>query len=541
MNYPIDERPIYGATAMSSNRVYHAIASLDKNGFNVAGRKNSDAFYQVGKGGSLSVLFSNYKSDCGIHYVNFEGTVPIFLDLQRLHHSYNEVTNSDLAINGIATSVSYLISGNSYCLRYPKSFGKILFEKNNNYFYIDELLEKDNYYEIIIHPRSVAKFTFTVSFQNLPLVSLRFNIFKPKQIDSETLTLKHYLNFYNFTLENDKWLLDSPSKMVVTLNEKSQYSYFKTSGDKNCFYINGYNSPIVIFAYDKQYVIENQNKKDSPFYFDFYSEGMYKKPYNDFDNDINTDRLNLFFVFKSMTDVFSRSYENLDIDPYIDLDFDRAVAYDPDNMYYACSNKRYAGNKIYIGKKSISYITGMYGMVAPDSKKITFADSGSYIVYDYFEHVCGKVMNVEVIDYSTKVITSQDEISSIALSSKDFVFVDQKSSNLYLSLIGDMFSSIDEFAAYVVSGGIPPGLPQSGNVTIKINTAYFEANKNNSSLFAYSYMKYKTDLSNLSDNDFYNYMYSDIDVYIKKIVSVLKSYRVFEVNVEFEKTSTAKR
>jgi hypothetical protein len=104
-----------------------------------------------------------------------------------------------------------------------------------------------------------------------------------------------------------------------------------------------------------------------------------------------------------------------------------------------------------------------------------------------------------------------------------------------------MFSSIDEFAAYVVSGGIPPGLPQSGNVTIKINTAYFEANKSSSSLFAYNYMKYKTDLSNLSDNDFYNYMYSDIDIYIKKIVSVLKSYRVFEVNVEFEKTSTAKR
>lgn len=541
MNYPIDDRPIYGATAIPSNRVYRAVASLDKIGFTVAGRRNSDAFYQIGKGGSLSVLFSNYKSDCGIDYVNFEGTVPIFLDLQRRLNSYNEVTNSDIAINGIGTSVSYLISGNSYCLRYPKNFGKMLFEKNNSHFYIDELLDKDTYYETVIHPRSVSKFTFTVSFQNLPLVSLRFSIFKPRQIDANVLTLKHYLNFYNFTLENDRWLLDSPSKMLITLNEKNQYSYFKTSGDKSCFYINGYNSPIIIFAYNKQYTVENKNKKDSPFYFDFYPEGMYKKPYNDFDNDINTDRLNLFFVFKSITDPFSRTYENLEIDPYIDIDFNRAVAYDPDNMYYACSNKRYSGNKIYVGRKSISYVSGMYGMTAPDFKKFTFNDSGSYVVYDYFEHVAGKVMNVDVIDYSTKVITSQDQISSISLSPKDFSFVDQKPSNLYVSLIGDMFVNIEEFAAHVVSGGIPAGLPQSGNITIKINTSYFENNKLNPSLFAYHYSKYNKDLFNLSDTDFYNQMYSEIDGYIKKIVSSLRSYRVFEVNVEFEKSSTAKR
>lgn len=541
MNSPIDERPIYGVTTMSSNRVYHAVASLDKDGFHVSGRKNSDAFYQLGKGGSLSVLFSNYRSDCGVDYVNFEDTVPIFLELQRRYNSYDQVTNSDLAINGFSTSVSYLISGNSYCLRYPKSFGIINFEKNKNHFYAEELLDKESYYEIIIHARSISRFTFTVSFNNLPLVFLRFNIFNPKKIDSSVLTLKHYLNFYNFTLENDRWLLDCPSKMKVTANEKNSYSYFKSSGDKGCFHINGYNTPVIIFSHDKQYVIENENKKDSPFYFDYYSEGMYKKPYNDFDNDINTDRLNLFFMFKSFTDSFKRMYNNTEIDPYIEFDFDRAVAYDPDNMYYACSNKRYFGNKIYIGKKHISYVVGKYGMFAPDLKKIVFEDAGSYVVYDYFDHVCGKIMNVEIIDYSYKVITSQNQISSIAFSDNELNFVDQKSSNVHLSLIGDMFLSIEEFAAHVVSGSMPQNLPQNGNVTIKINTSYFNHNRSDSNSFFYYYVRYKRDLPEMNELDFYNYIYLQIDSYIKKMISILKSQAIFEVNVEFDQSRPTKK
>jgi hypothetical protein len=398
-----------------------------------------------------------------------------------------------------------------------------------------------SYYETHIHPRSNKHFVFNILFENLPLASVKFNIFKPSRIDSEVITLKHYLNFYNFTLQNDRWLLDAPAKMTVEKNEKNKYSYFKSSGDRECFNINGYNSPILIFDYDKNYVIENKNKSDSPFYFDFYPEGMYKKPYSDFDNDINTDRLNLYFLFKGYGDVFKRSYENTEIDPYIETDFDRAISYDPDNIFYACSNKRYFGNKIHIGKKNISSIAGMYGMFAPESKKIIFDNPGSYLIYDYFDHVCGKIMNVEVIDYALKTINSQDDISSISFSSNELKFVDQKSGTVYMSLIGDLFKNVEEFAGYLTSGSLPSNLPTNGSIVIKINTAYFYNDKNNSSLFAYHYKKYIKNDSVIDDRHFYEKMMLDVDGYIKQIIHKLKSYRIFEVNVEFENTSLTNR
>ena len=259
--------PILSSTQKEQDRLSSGIILLNENGFLVKNRYNNDAYLQVNKNTTLNVLFSTFRSDMAFDSISYDGVIPIFLELGVNRTSLAQVINSDILINGVKLSGISLISGNTYMLRYPKEFGSL--SCDNELVVLDEVFESENYYSYNVYCSHSKQIYFSIKFKNLNAVSLRCNCFVP-YANQTAGSVKHYLNFYEFVLEGNKWYLRSPKKMNVTYGQKSSYSYYKASGDPNCYYINNFESPILILDYNILYIISNNNKEEKPFYFDRY-------------------------------------------------------------------------------------------------------------------------------------------------------------------------------------------------------------------------------------------------------------------------------
>ena len=517
-----NNKTILVSSRKNEERMSSSIVALDKNGFLVKGRYNSDAFLQIANNSSINFVFGAFRSDCEVNHVKFDGYVPIFIDLGVTRQSYSEVVSGDIDINGMRSSVIYIVTGNTYKIRYPKSFGKIS-HKTNPQVHIIQNLESENYFSYDVYSSSSESIRIDIRFESLSLVSLKLVCVSPRS-SSSIGTLKHYLNFYEFSVESDRWFLSCPKFVELSYAKKSEYSYYKSSGDSDCFYANGFDTPVMVFDYDVPYVIKNKYKKERPFYFDRKPEGMFKFPYQDFDNDINTDRINLFIVFKGTIDQSSIDYAAQAEDPYFDFSTTLAPAYDPDSIYYAASNRPYFGNRVLIGKRRISEINGMYGRYSPESNKILFSNTGYHLVYDVFHHVSGRVLPVDVVNISSKIVNSYSDISNLNITNKESVYVDKKEDVSYVRLVGDIFENIGLLGESVFNKTTPEYHTRSGSVILVIDEKNVSLDISDRESFSYYYNLIANKNSDINN---------DLTLFFTNIKDMFKRLGAFEVYVEF--------
>ena len=517
--------PILSTTQKEQDRLSSGTVLLNEHGFLVKNRYNNDAYLQVNKNTTLNFLFSTFRSDLAFDSISYDGFIPIFIELGVNRNSSEQVINSDILINGIKLSGISLISGSTYVLRYPKYFGAL--SCDNDLVLLGEVFESESYYSYNIYCSQSKQLYFNIKFKNLNAVSLRCNCFVPYASQTSG-SVKHYLNFYEFVLENNKWYLRSPKKMDVSYGAKSSYSYYKASGDPNCYYINNFESPILILDYNILYIINNYNKEEKPFYFDRYPEGMYKYSYNDFSNDLNSSDLNLFISIGNSSVVNTTElYSDMNdpYNPYIYSYVKPVLNYDPNSIYYACSNRKFFGNKILVGKRRISEIIGMHGRHAPESKKVTLSNVGTFVGYDIFYHMCGHVMPVDVIDYSLKTVNSQKDIASLNIDSKTASYVDMKQDVVTLDLIGDIFQDVKSFSQYVYSRYTPNVDMNGSSVVVRINSKNINIDFSNKESFAYYYAQ----ISSTTDKIDY-----DLNLSMQDLVSLIKKNGAFDVMVEMK-------
>ena len=204
--------PILSTTQKEQDRLSSGIVLLNEHGFLVKNRYNNDAYLQVNKNTTLNFLFSTFRSDLAFDSISYDGFIPIFIELGVNRNSSEQVINSDILINGIKLSGISLISGSTYVLRYPKYFGAL--SCDNDLVLLGEVFESESYYSYNIYCSQSKQLYFNIKFKNLNAVSLRCNCFVPYASQTSG-SVKHYLNFYEFVLENNKWYLRSPKLLEI--------------------------------------------------------------------------------------------------------------------------------------------------------------------------------------------------------------------------------------------------------------------------------------------------------------------------------------
>ena len=452
-NSLFNSRPTFVGTNSYAGGSLSPMAILDASGFCIGSRCNIDAFVKVQKNSSFSVLFGSFRTECAMEYIPLSGTSPIFIDAGVFKPTGNNVSSADIEINGSKSSNMSIIYGNKYIIRYPISFGNMIISKMqlgtsssssssqySSFLHVEKKEESKDFFSFIIYSVIPEKFNFNIKFEKLPLVQLSvFSAFVGSG-SYDVIPIPHYLSFYDFIIEKDNWYLVSPKDMLISYSKKSEYSYYSNTGDANCFYINNFDSPILIFDYDVIYNIVNINKIDKPFYFDRHPEGMFKGPYNGFENDLNTDRDNIFFSFKSYIKNNNIKIDESLTDPYSVISIEPFPTYDPSSIFYASSKNKYFGNKVLVGKRRIVEINGMYGRSAPGSMNfINMQNIGISMIYDLFNHVSGKFINIKIVDDSEKIINSISDVGNLNLSGSQLKMIDQKEDVSFINLIGDVF------------------------------------------------------------------------------------------------------
>jgi hypothetical protein len=175
------------------------------------------------------------------------------------------------------------------------------------------------------------------------------------------------------------------------------------------------------------------------------------------------------------------------------------------------------------GKRRISEIVGMYGMHAPESKKVTLSNVGTFFGYDVFYHMCGHVIPIDVIDYSLKTFSSQKDIDSLNIDNKTASYIDMKQDVVTLDLIGDIFQDIKSFSQYVYSRYYPIFDMNGSSIVIKISSKNISIDFSDKESFAYYYAQ----ISNTNDKIKY-----DLNSCIQDLVSFIKKNGAFDVMVE---------
>lgn len=521
MNSYFENRPLFNRDLKSEKKLSSATCYIDSSGFVINGKSNIDASLQIAKNSSVKILHTAFRTDVSKSVARFEDYFPIFIDIKGKKNNYQSIINSDLNVNGMPNSGISILCENTYRLRYPRSFGKINIS-NKDKIYVSEVLENSMFYSYDIRVNADS-FSSDMRFENLDLVNLKINVFKLKNRDSQ-IAVKHFLNFYDFTLKDDQWYLFSPKEIKITNRKKTVYSYFSSAGEDSCYYANGYESPILILDYNIKYIVENEDKKDLPFYFDMHPEGLFRHPYSEFENDINTDRINLMVSFHYYGTDIGYDYSQSDIDPYFSIDSRKNPSYNPDSIYYACSSKRYFGNKILIGKRRISEILGYYGKSAPNTSSFLFDKNGDYVIYDLFNHVSGKVLPIYVIDLSNDVLINENNINILKLNSKEAAISNQNTDVIEYKLVGDIFIDLSELVNYIGNNLKFDKSLQGSTVVISIDSSIIDGGIGAKNSISYLYQKM---FGNKTDIDI------KIDSFLNEMKKSIKRGGAFEVAVKF--------
>jgi hypothetical protein len=430
-------------------------------GFVLKNRKNTEIDIIVNKGSYLNVLFSNFRSDCTDKVLYFSGYVPVFIEPSYDFGDLSLISSSKLLINGMLSSSMLFLFGNKYELRVPASFGEIGIEDTSGgvvYFVKDS---NKNFNIVEIYSSKTDDYFFNIKFSNCPLLKIKCKFIYYKNFDYSLSQSLHPLCFYDFEVKENRWSLSCPESMTVKKIRKTQYNVYNSSGSVDCFEVNGFESPIFIFKYDKKYVIKNNEKNLNPFYFDFSADGMFKNPYNDFENDINTHREELNILFSSNENRNSLSIDPVAIargainglsdnshDPYYNLEtiIDKLPSYDSDNIFYCSSTNSYFGNRVFIGNIGLKEIIGNYGMSSPDSKKFYFDKIGTYYINDLFYHSSGRYFKVQCVELDSVLSPSKKTIEFYGIGKNELNSFFQEENSKRVYLIGDLFSSISELS-----------------------------------------------------------------------------------------------
>ena len=447
----------------STRDFYRNNVEMNLEGFLLKGRKNADIDIVVNKGSYINVLFSNFRSDCSDKVLYFSGYVPVFIEPSYDFGDLSLISSASILINGITSSSMLFLFGNKYELRVPSSFGKINIEDSSGgvvHFIKDS---NKNFTIIEIYSGKSDDYFFNIKFSNCPLLIIKCKAIYYKEFNYFFSQSVHPLCFYDFEIKENRWSLSCPNNIIVNKSKKTDYNIYKSFGSEECFEVNGFENPIFVFNYDKNYIIKNNEKNLNPFYFDSSPDGLFKNPYNDFENNINTHRDELSIIFSSnekRNSVFidpvaiARGvFNNLNkndpyYDPYYDLEtiVDRLPSYDPDSIFYCSSKNSYFGNRVIVGNAGVKDIIGNYGIFSPSSKRFYFDKTGNYYINDLFYHSSGRYFKIQCVESKNSLSPSKKSIEFYGINNNDLNKFFQEENSKKVSLIGDIFNSIQELA-----------------------------------------------------------------------------------------------
>lgn len=551
-NFSASKKPLTNESIVfSSNKKVNTfnkkVVEVNKKGIVAGSRENQDVTFSLDVNEELNILFSDFRSDCSEVPFIFDGFIPVFLEKANASKSDNVIGSGDILVNGISGGSLTFVYGNRYRIMVPNTFGNMYVEKENSHIYFQLLNSSEKYREYELISKAESFVYFSIKFDRLPLVNFQCNILFDKSAPVKNAGIKHPLSFYNYELANERWLFSSPNKIIIEKIQKSQYNYYYNGGDKFSYYVNGFENPILIFDYDTVYKIENRNKMSNPFYFDAKSEGMFKYPYNDFENDINTDRIYLNILFPS-----DEKRNSLEIDPFIltrgnvgelgVLDYwedpyeelpafkERYPVYDPDNIFYCSSKNSYFGNRVLIGKRFIQEIIGKYGISSPDVKKISFKQNGSYFVYDVFNHVSGKFIFINCLNFNDIVFDKDSAVSQKFVDQQTRSHISKNSNFTNLYFVPDIFSNY-EHIVNEITGVMRNNFSYSqGPVSILIPFSIADLESKDS---VNMYQFYLASSKQVDSEIVRNKFQVDFLNLIKKVVDRIKEKNIFEVTVEY--------
>lgn len=526
---------------------FKKVVEYSKNGFSVSNSYNQGIFINLDKNESMSVLFSNFRSDVSSDLYVFSDYVPIFLEQFNNNKDLQNIVNGDLYVNGLVCESMTLVYGNKYKLHVPNNFGNMYIDKNSTSHHIQLLNFNNLYSEYEIISNLEGGPYFSIKFSKLPLVDIKCNILYNNKLKLVDSGLKHPLSFYQYEFYNNRWLFYSPSELILEKFKKTNYNYFYNNGDSYSFLINGHENPIIIFDYDTVYNVENKNKMENPFYFDYNSEGMFKKPYEDFENDLNTNRSYLKILFPS-----DEKRNSISVDPFIltrgnvgemgVLDYwedpyeefpafkERYPIFDPDNIFYCSAKNSYFGNRILVGKRFINEIIGKYGISAPGTKAVQYSEEGNYFVYDIFNHMSGKFFNVNCKDSNYLLFNNESKVSESILSGETKKYISKNINYIYVKLIPDVFNNYEAIVHFMQSSyRLNVGSNNSPIVLLIPFDILNTKSELGSNIYNY-YLNINKEKDSVESNSSF---ISNFNNLIKSLVSNIKSSSIFEVSVQY--------
>lgn len=521
---------------------------LNRLGFQLDKKYNDDISIICDKGSSIDILMSNFFSECDYRIYNFNGNIPVFIEKSTEIRDSNLVTSSSIFVNGLKSDTIVLLYGNYYKLYIPKFFGNVKIDDSLG-LVTYQIEEKDFYFEILISVKFLKNGFVSFTFSKCPLLNLRARCFSFENIQSVKTNMSHPLSFYSFEIFDDNWYIYSPLDLTVDKKDKTNYNYFLSFGDTKSYYINGHENPILIFDYDKNYKIKNNNKDSEPFYFDATAQGGFRLPYKDFENDINTFRDVLRVNFSTDIEKVKINLDpfiitrgnlgNLNLvdsweDPYEVLSEVgmSSPAYDPDSMFYASANSDYFGNKIIIGKRRIESVLGTYGLKSPNSKKFTFNEARDYYIFDSFNHMSGRYFHVSCLDRKNLPNPDKKTLSYMGITENNQKFLSNNYSEYKISLIGDIFVNLNSMVNAMIKYKGLEIKPHSYNsvIIVPIGILNFNTDIGKSALkeFSIVYKNYGFN-DNADEGKFIEYFKSLINNLIKD----LRAKTLKEIGVEF--------
>lgn len=540
-----------GDIVFPSNKKVNAsnkkVVEINKRGIISGSRENQDLTFLLDVNEELNVLFSDFRSDCSEIPFVFDGYIPVFLEKANFSKNDSLIGAGDLLVNGVPGGSFTFVYGNRYRIIVPNVFGNMYVEKENPRVYLQLLISNDRYREYELITKAESSLYFSIKFDRLPLVNFQCNILFNKNAEIKNAGIKHPLSFYNYELINERWLLSSPSQIVVEKMQKSQYNYYYSGGDRYSYHINGFENPILIFDYDIIYKIENKNKTSHPFYFDAKSEGMFRNPYSDFENDINTDRIYLNIIFPS-----DEKRNSLEIDPFIltrgnvgelgVLDYwedpyeelppfrERYPVYDPDNIFYCSSKNSYFGNRVLVGKRFIQDVIGKYGIGSPGVKKISFKTNGNYFLYDVFNHVSGKFIFINCFSFNDAIFDKESLISQKLVDQQTRSHISKNNSFINLYLVPDIFSNYEHVVNEMIGVMKNNFSYNNGSVCVLIpaTIADFESEDSMNMYKFYLVSSKQVDSENVRNKFQVNFINL-----VKNVVERIKEKNIFEVTIEY--------
>lgn len=473
------------SSGSSEKDIYKNNVEFSFNGFLFKGRKNSEVDLIVNKNSYLNILFSNFRSDCSDKAVYFSGSIPVFVEPFYDSGDLSLISSSHILVNGIPSSSMLFLFGNKYEIRFPSSFGSMVIEDGNNGI-VSNIKDFNSSFGVVeIYSSKTGDYFFNIKFSNCPLLNIKCKSIYCKEFEYSYNQSSHPLSFYDFEINDNRWSLSCPKNMTIEKSLKTQYNLYYSSGSNECFKVNGFENPIFIFKYDTDYIVKNNEKNSNPFYFDATPDGLFKNPYNDFENDVNTHRDVLHISFSSSQnrneiyiDPLSiarghLNFKNSDeyyYDPYYDFgtSVEKSPSYDQDNIFYCSSRSSYFGNKILVGKVGLKEVVGFYGISSPNVKKFYFEKTGDYYINDIFFHSSGRYCKIRCIESDNLISPSKQVAELYGIRDNEFNKFFQEDNSVRVSLIGDLFNNAQELSESSFYESFNSNKRYFGNIVIMI-------------------------------------------------------------------------